>query len=87
MTIIWTVIIGFIIGLVARAVMPGRDKAGVVITMVLGVAGALIGSLIGQMFGLYAQGEPAGFLMSVLGAVIVLALYRKLTYQTSASRL
>jgi uncharacterized membrane protein YeaQ/YmgE (transglycosylase-associated protein family) len=87
MTIIWTIIIGFVIGLIARALMPGRDPAGFIITTVLGIAGALIGSLIGRVFGLYAEGEPAGLIMSVIGAVLLLVGYRYLAPTTSASRL
>jgi uncharacterized membrane protein YeaQ/YmgE (transglycosylase-associated protein family) len=86
MTIIWTILIGFIVGLVARAVMPGKDKAGVVLTTVLGVAGALIGSLMGRAFGLYAAGEPVGLFLSVLGAVVVLALYRRIVPKASVGR-
>ena len=86
MAIIWTMIIGFIVGLVARAVMPGKDKMGVVLTGVLGVAGAVIGSLVGRAVGLYAAGEPAGLLLSVLGAVVVLVLYRRLAPKASVGR-
>ena len=87
MTIIWTIIIGFVIGLIARALMPGRDPAGFIITTVLGIAGALIGSLIGRVFGLYAEGEPAGLIMSVIGAVLLMIGYRFIAPTTSASRL
>ena len=75
MSIIWTVIIGFIVGLVARFLMPGRDPAGFVITAILGIVGALIATFLGQALGLYAPGEPAGFIGSVIGAIIVLAIY------------
>jgi uncharacterized membrane protein YeaQ/YmgE (transglycosylase-associated protein family) len=87
MTIIWTIIIGFVIGLIARALMPGRDPAGFIITTVLGIAGALIGSLIGRVFGVYGEGELAGLIMSVIGAVLLLVGYRYLAPTTSASRL
>jgi len=87
MTIIWTIVIGFVIGLIARALMPGRDPAGFIITTVLGIAGALIGSLIGRVFGLYAEGEPAGLIMSVIGAVLLMIGYRFIAPTTSASRL
>lgn len=87
MTIIWTIIIGFVIGLLARALMPGRDPGGFIITTVLGIAGALVGSFVGQALGFYAQGEPAGMIMSVLGAILLLVGYRYLVPTTSASRL
>jgi uncharacterized membrane protein YeaQ/YmgE (transglycosylase-associated protein family) len=87
MTIIWTIIIGFVIGLIARALMPGRDPAGFIITTVLGVAGALVGSLIGRVFGFYGEGAPAGLIMSVIGAILLLVGYRYLAPATSTSRL
>lgn len=86
MTIVWTIIIGFFVGLIARAIMPGRDTAGFVVTSVLGIAGALIGSLVGRVLGLYGEGEPAGLLMSVIGAVALLAAYRYLAPSTSATQ-
>lgn len=87
MTIIWTIIIGFVIGLIARALMPGRDPAGFIITTVLGIAGALVGSFIGRVLGLYVQGEPAGLLMAVLGAILLLIGYRYVVPTVSTSRL
>jgi uncharacterized membrane protein YeaQ/YmgE (transglycosylase-associated protein family) len=87
MTIIWTIIIGFVIGLIARALMPGRDAAGFIVTTVLGIAGALVGSLMGRALGLYTAGEPAGIILSVLGAILLLVGYRYLVPTTSASRL
>jgi uncharacterized membrane protein YeaQ/YmgE (transglycosylase-associated protein family) len=86
MSILWTIIIGFVIGLIARALMPGRDPAGFIITTVLGIAGALVGSLLGRVLGLYAQGEPAGLIMSVIGAVLLLIGYRYLAPATSTTR-
>jgi uncharacterized membrane protein YeaQ/YmgE (transglycosylase-associated protein family) len=86
-TIIWTIVIGFVIGLLARAVMPGRDPAGFIITTVIGIAGALVGSFIGRALGFYAQGEPAGLIISVLGAILLLVGYRYLAPTTSTGRL
>jgi uncharacterized membrane protein YeaQ/YmgE (transglycosylase-associated protein family) len=76
MSIIWTICIGFIIGLIARALVPGKDEAGFIITTALGVSGALISSLIGHAFGLYGENQPASFAMSVIGAVALLVGYR-----------
>ena len=67
---------GLIAGVVAKLLMPGRDPGGFIITIVLGVAGALLGGFVGQALGLYREGEPAGFLMSVVGAVLLLVVYR-----------
>jgi uncharacterized membrane protein YeaQ/YmgE (transglycosylase-associated protein family) len=76
MSILWMIIIGFVIGLVARALMPGRDPAGVVMTIVIGIVGSFIAGFLGQALGLYRAGEPAGFLASVVGAMILLFAYR-----------
>lgn len=76
MSILWMIIIGFVVGLLARAIMPGKDSAGFIVTVLLGIVGSFLAGFLGQSMGLYAQGEPAGLLMSVVGAVIVLAIYR-----------
>jgi uncharacterized membrane protein YeaQ/YmgE (transglycosylase-associated protein family) len=73
------IIFGLIAGIVAKLLMPGKDPGGFIVTAVLGIAGALLGGFIGQMLGLYREGEPAGFLMSVVGAILLLALYRVFT--------
>ena len=75
MSIIWAILIGFIVGLVAKFLMPGRDPGGFFITAVLGIVGALLASFLGQALGLYAAGQAAGFIASVIGAMIVLFLY------------
>lgn len=72
--IIATVIIGFIVGLVARFVKPGDDKSGLIMTTILGIVGAFVGSFLGQAFGIYGPNERAGFIGAVAGAIIVLAL-------------
>ena len=77
MNAVWTVIIGLVIGLVARAVLPGKDAAGIVVTALLGICGAIVGTLFGRLIGIYGQHTFAGFTMSVLGAVALLALYRR----------
>lgn len=77
MGIIWAIIIGFIVGLVARALMPGRDPLGIVMTIVLGVVGALLANLIGSAIGWYRPEEPAGIIASIIGAMAVLWVYRK----------
>ena len=75
MSLIWAIIIGFIVGLLAKLVMPGRDPGGVIITAVLGIAGSLVATFLGRALGFYAPGEPAGFIASIVGAVILLAIY------------
>ena len=73
---LWALFIGLIVGVVAKFLMPGRDPGGFIITALLGVAGAEIANWIGSAVGLYAQGEAAGFIASVIGAMILLAVYR-----------
>jgi uncharacterized membrane protein YeaQ/YmgE (transglycosylase-associated protein family) len=75
MSIIWAIIIGFIVGLVAKFLMPGRDPGGFIVTTLLGIVGALVATFLGQAMGLYAAGQSAGFIASVIGAIIVLAIY------------
>jgi len=72
MSIIGTIIVGFIVGLIARAVKPGNDNMGIIMTTILGIVGAFVARFIGQAMGLYTGNEPAGWIASVIGAVLVL---------------
>jgi uncharacterized membrane protein YeaQ/YmgE (transglycosylase-associated protein family) len=71
------IVFGLIVGALAKLVMPGRDPGGAIVTILLGIAGALIGGFLGRFLGLYGPGEPAGFIMATLGAVLLLFVYRK----------
>jgi uncharacterized membrane protein YeaQ/YmgE (transglycosylase-associated protein family) len=73
---IWAAFIGLIVGGLAKLIMPGRDPGGIFITMALGIAGSLIGGLLGRSLGWYGEGQGAGFLMSLIGALILLGVYR-----------
>ena len=75
MGILWTIIVGLIIGVVAKLLHPGRDDIGFIMTIVLGVAGAFLAGIIGEAVGWYQAGEGAGFIASVLGAIALLAIY------------
>jgi len=75
MSIIWTILIGFVVGLLAKMLTPGRDPAGFFITAAIGIAGSLLATFGGQALGLYQAGEPAGFIGSLVGAIILLVLY------------
>jgi uncharacterized membrane protein YeaQ/YmgE (transglycosylase-associated protein family) len=75
MHILWTIIIGFVIGLLARALKPGDDKMGIVMTTILGVAGAMLAKFLGQQLGWYRPSEAAGFIASVGGAVLLLVIF------------
>lgn len=76
MSFVWTVIIGFAAGAVAKLLMPGKDPGGWIVTTLLGIAGAIVAKYLGQAVGLYAEGEAAGFIGSVVGAVILLGVHR-----------
>jgi uncharacterized membrane protein YeaQ/YmgE (transglycosylase-associated protein family) len=76
MDILLWIVFGLVVGIIAKLIMPGRDPGGVIVTIVLGVVGALLGGWLGRVAGLYREGEPAGFLMAVVGAIIVLTVYR-----------
>jgi uncharacterized membrane protein YeaQ/YmgE (transglycosylase-associated protein family) len=84
MGIIWTLIIGLLAGIVAKLLMPGRDPGGFIITMLLGVAGAFVATYLGQALGWYAAGEGAGFIGAVVGAVILLIIYRVIRKRSTA---
>ena len=72
------IIFGLIVGVIAKLLMPGRDPGGFVITILLGIAGALLGGFIGRALGMYGPGQSAGFFMALLGAILLLTLYRVL---------
>ena len=76
MSILGWILFGLVVGALAKLVMPGRDPGGIIVTMLLGIAGAVIGGFLGRALGFYREGEAAGFLMSFLGAIVLLALYR-----------
>jgi uncharacterized membrane protein YeaQ/YmgE (transglycosylase-associated protein family) len=78
MHILWTLLIGLVIGALAKLVMPGKDPGGVIITILLGVAGSFMADMVGRSLGWYGPGEGAGFIASILGAVILLGAYRAL---------
>src|SRR5205823_15018035 len=76
MDILLWIVFGLVVGLVAKLIMPGPDPGGIVLTIVLGIVGAMLGGWLGRVMGLYHEGEAAGFIMAVVGAIIVLGLYR-----------
>ena len=75
MPIFWTIVIGFVVGLIARVLKPGNDPSGFIVTTILGIVGAFVASFLGQFVGLYKPGETAGFAGSVIGAIIVLYVW------------
>jgi uncharacterized membrane protein YeaQ/YmgE (transglycosylase-associated protein family) len=84
MSILGWILFGLVVGALAKLVMPGRDPGGIIVTMLLGIAGAVLGGFLGRAMGLYGEGEAAGFIMSFLGAVLLLALYRMMVRRRTA---
>jgi uncharacterized membrane protein YeaQ/YmgE (transglycosylase-associated protein family) len=84
MSILWTLIIGLIVGAVAKLLMPGKDPGGFIITMLLGIAGSFLATYLGRALGWYRDGSSAGFIMSVIGAIILLIIYRLFKGRTAA---
>ncbi|MEP7072075.1 MAG: GlsB/YeaQ/YmgE family stress response membrane protein [Verrucomicrobiota bacterium] len=80
--ILATLIIGLVVGAVAKLLMPGRDPGGCIITLLLGIAGAFIAGFLGRVIGLYQPDQPAGFIASVIGAMLLLLIYRLLFRRT-----
>jgi uncharacterized membrane protein YeaQ/YmgE (transglycosylase-associated protein family) len=74
--LLWVVIIGFIAGAVAKLIMPGKDPGGFVITILLGIVGALLATFLGRLIGWYKEGQSAGFIAAIVGAIVLLAIYR-----------
>ncbi len=76
LSILWEAIIGLVVGALAKLIMPGKDPGGIFITMLIGVAGSLLATFIGSHLGWYREGQTAGFIMSLVGALVLLAIYR-----------
>jgi uncharacterized membrane protein YeaQ/YmgE (transglycosylase-associated protein family) len=77
------ILFGLVVGIIAKLLMPGRDPGGIIITILLGIAGAVVGGWLGRVFGFYGPGEPAGFIMALVGAVVLLWIYRLATRRST----
>jgi uncharacterized membrane protein YeaQ/YmgE (transglycosylase-associated protein family) len=78
LSILGWILFGLIVGAVAKLIMPGRDPGGIVVTMLLGIAGALVGGFIGRVLGFHGPGHVGGFFMAVIGSILLLFVYRRL---------
>ncbi len=78
MGIVWTIVLGFVIGVLAKLLHPGKENMGFIVTVLLGIAGSFVAGMVGQFFGWYRAGEGAGFIVSVIMAVILLVIYGKI---------
>ncbi len=73
---LWVILIGLVVGALAKWIMPGKDPGGIIVTILLGIAGSLVATWVGQLIGWYSAGQSAGFIMSLLGAIVLLVIYR-----------
>jgi uncharacterized membrane protein YeaQ/YmgE (transglycosylase-associated protein family) len=78
MGILAWILFGLVVGVIAKLLMPGKDPGGFIVTILLGIAGAMVGGFLGRAMGLYQEGEAAGWIMAILGAILLLVLYRLL---------
>ena len=78
MSILWTIVVGFVVGVVAKLIHPGKDNMGFIMTVLLGIGGSFLAGVIGQYFGWYQAGEGAGFIASVVVAIVLLVIYGKM---------
>ena len=84
MHLIWTILIGFVVGLLARFLMPGDDRMGIIMTTLLGVVGSLAATYVGQYMGWYVAGQGAGFIASLVGALVLLLIYKMVRRKPAA---
>ncbi len=83
MHLIWSALVGLLVGAIAKLFMPGKDGGGIIVTMILGIVGSMLFTFLGRLIGLYGEGENAGFIASILGAMIVLFIYRFIKKKTA----
>ena len=83
MGVLGWILCGLVAGVLAKLIMPGKDPGGFIVTILLGIAGALVGGFLGRMMGFYGEGEAAGMFMSIVGAIALLAIYRLMTRRTT----
>lgn len=85
MTILGWIVFGLIVGLVGKLLMPGKDPGGFIATVAIGIIGALVGGFLGRLLGMYGEGDPVGFMMAVIGAILFLWLYRVIRRRSDVS--
>ncbi len=83
MYVLWMIVVGLIVGAIAKLLTPGRDPGGIIVTILLGIGGSVLAGLLGRAIGWYGEGEPVGFIASVIGAIILLAIYRVIAGRTA----
>ena len=75
LSILWTILIGFVVGVIAKLLHPGKENMGLIVTTLLGIAGSLVATFLGRLVGFYKEGEAAGFLMALVGAIVLLVIF------------
>jgi uncharacterized membrane protein YeaQ/YmgE (transglycosylase-associated protein family) len=85
MSILWTILVGFVVGILAKLLHPGRENMGIIVTTLLGIGGSLIATFLGRFVGFYKEGEAAGFLMAIVGAIVLLVVYGMVRGKAKAS--
>jgi uncharacterized membrane protein YeaQ/YmgE (transglycosylase-associated protein family) len=83
MHLLWTLLIGLVIGAVAKLIVPGKDPGGIIVTMLIGIAGSFLATWAGRAIGWYQEGQAAGFIMSVVGAIVLLVIYHLVKPKTT----
>jgi uncharacterized membrane protein YeaQ/YmgE (transglycosylase-associated protein family) len=83
--VLWAIIIGLIVGALAKAIMPGRDPGGIIVTILIGIAGSVIATFLGRALGWYRNGQGAGFIASLIGAILLLWIYRMILSRRTTS--
>jgi uncharacterized membrane protein YeaQ/YmgE (transglycosylase-associated protein family) len=83
--IVGWIVFGLVVGVIAKLIMPGRDPGGIIVTMLLGIVGAVLGGFVGRSLGFYGPQQAAGWLMSIVGAIVVLFIYRMMVGRRSAT--
>ena len=84
LSLLWTALIGLVVGALAKLIMPGKDPGGIIVTMLIGIAGSFLGTWVGRLVGWYQEGQSAGFFMSLIGALILLAIYHLIKRKTAS---
>jgi uncharacterized membrane protein YeaQ/YmgE (transglycosylase-associated protein family) len=85
--VLWAIIIGLIVGALAKAIMPGRDPGGIIVTILIGIAGSVIATFLGRALGWYRNGQGAGFIASLIGAILLLWIYRMIVGRRTTTTL
>jgi len=81
---LWTALIGLVVGALAKLIMPGKDPGGIIVTMLIGIAGSFLGTWVGRLVGWYQEGQSAGFIMSLIGALVLLGIYHLIKGRTAS---